>query len=437
MGSNESKTTVPAEKKPEPAFKKTHTSHLVDPRSPSVGIDRTPIQIGDQESKVFKLKGDCPLAITDPRSPTVGITRTPIRDVMRATVGSLARRLGILFHNETQGKAAEGPQKHFTDSVEEVLEGEELASTVPLLSHHSSQNFGSLAEHGNLLVTPVHPSLQSMSDSSPFVLLEHPQVEVEIETEADITFEEAEEARASPLHNRLSMSLITCHEGSTSAQIYADVHHEANSFTGPSVEVEALGDGADHSYALPSVSVQPESSEPPASSDVDPSAQLKNEENPPSCEGPNEPSGELPSVLNNQPTPSKAKQPPVGTGIRCPTFDTKSPSQLEFKPQWLGKGFGATGLRARGVQGQNGRGGSSPLAVRIAVKNIANENKGKTGKLKQKDVEGRSPLQILKDNNSPRDQRFQVKVKVSAQDKPKLGQLDRRVLAVALDKENR
>lgn len=45
MGSSESKSAVPAEKKPEPAFKKTHISHLVDPRSPSGGIDRTPIQV--------------------------------------------------------------------------------------------------------------------------------------------------------------------------------------------------------------------------------------------------------------------------------------------------------------------------------------------------------------------------------------------------------
>uniref|UniRef100_A0A3P9K5A7 Si:ch211-69g19.2 n=1 Tax=Oryzias latipes TaxID=8090 RepID=A0A3P9K5A7_ORYLA len=443
MGSSESKIAVPAEKKPEPAFKKTHISHLVDPRSPSVGIDRTPIQVGEQESNVSQLKGECPLAITDPRSPTVGITRTPVREVMRATVGSLARRLGMLFHNETEGKAADCPQKHFTDAVEEVLEGEELASTVPLLNPHSSKNFGSLAEHANLLSTPVHSSLQSVC--SPFVLLEHPQVEVEIETETDITFEEAEEASASPLNNRLSMSLITCHEGATSAQIYADVHHEASFFTEPSVEVKALGDGADHSYALPSVIVKPETSEPPASSDMDPSAapmpsaEPKKEENLPSSEGPNELGGEfsVPSVLNNQPTPSKLKQPPVSTGICCPTFDLRSPSQLEFKPQWLGKGFGATGLRAKVAQGHNGRGGSSPLAVRVAVKNIANENKGKTGKPKQKDAEGRSPLQILKDNNSPRNQRAQVKVKMSAQDKQKLGQLDRRVLAVSLDKENR
>lgn len=44
MGSSESKMSACAPIKPEPAIK--NISHLVDPRSPSVGIDRTPIQVG-------------------------------------------------------------------------------------------------------------------------------------------------------------------------------------------------------------------------------------------------------------------------------------------------------------------------------------------------------------------------------------------------------
>ena len=39
----------------------------LDPRSPSAGIDRTPIPVSVPEETV-----------TDPRSPTVGIVRTPI-----------------------------------------------------------------------------------------------------------------------------------------------------------------------------------------------------------------------------------------------------------------------------------------------------------------------------------------------------------------------
>ncbi|XP_070767540.1 cell division cycle-associated protein 3 [Enoplosus armatus] len=450
MGSSESKMGVSAPIKPEPAIKNSRVSHLIDPRSPSTGIDRTPIQVGGLVSKfVAEVKSECPLAFTDPRSPSVGVNRTPAREVMRATVGSFARRLGMLFHNEIEGKVPEAPQKLFSDAVEEeAFKTEELASTEPLLSTQTSHDFGSLAEHANLLATPVLPPLQSLGESSPFVLLEKPQVEVEIETEADFSLEEAEEARESPLHKRLSMSLITCHEGATSSQIFAEVHRDRTSAPVPNVEVEPLKDGVDHSYALPSITVEPESSvEPSLPTDSDDSPAQVSPAQPEEAEqmlsseetkelvkesslSPASASPEPPVV----PTP---EQPQLCTGIRCPTFDSKSPSQVVFKPQWLGKGFGATGLRAKGVQGHGGKGGSSPLAVRVAVKKVTNENKGQSGKLKQKGTEGRSPLQILKETNSPRDQRPQMKLKVSTPDKQRLGQMDRRVLAVSLDKENR
>lgn len=46
MGSSESKMLVSAPIKPEPALKNGHVSHLKDPRSPSEGINRNPIQVG-------------------------------------------------------------------------------------------------------------------------------------------------------------------------------------------------------------------------------------------------------------------------------------------------------------------------------------------------------------------------------------------------------
>ncbi|XP_056236270.1 cell division cycle-associated protein 3 [Seriola aureovittata] len=447
MGSSESKMLVCAPTKPEPAIKNSRFLHLMDPRSPSAGIDRTPIQDTGLVSQTSAAgKSECPLAFTDPRSPTVGIARTPVREVMRATVGSFARRLGMLFHNETEGKVPDAPQKHFNDVVEEeVFNSEELASTEPLLTPQASHTFSSLAEHANLLATPVLHPLPSVGDSSPFVLLEEPQVEVEIETEAEISLEEAEEARESPLHKRLSMSLITCHEGATSSQIFAEVHRESTSSPVPSVEVEPLKDGVEHGYALPSVTVEPEFTvEPSPATDLEDSpvqaspAQPEEAEKLPSPEETKElvkESSLPPASASEPPTVPSPEQPQPCKGIRCPTLDSKSPSQVVFKPQWLGKGFGASGLRARGVQG--GKGGSSPLAVRLAVKNATNENKGQSGKLKQKGTEGRSPLQILKETNSPRDQRSQMKLKVSTPDKQRRGQMDRRVLAVALDKENR
>ncbi|KAM9353334.1 cell division cycle-associated protein 3 [Symphorus nematophorus] len=435
MGSSESKMPVCAPIKPEPAIKNIQVSRLVDPRSPSTGIDRTPIQVSGTLPKAFaaEVKSECPLAFTDPRSPTVGIARTPAREVMRATVGSFARRLGMLFLNETEGKAPEALQKCLSDTVEEeVFKGEELASTEPLLTPQPSRTFDFTAEHANMLSTPVMPAVQA--EPSPFVLLEEPQVEVELETEADLSLEEAEEARESPLHKRLSMSLITCHEGTTSTQVFAEVHHDSTSSQEPEleVEVEPLKGGVDHSYALPAIAVAPQSPvEPSLPADTDDShaqvspTQPEEAEESASSSAPSEP----PSV------PSPQQQLQLSTGIRCPTIDPKSPSQVVFKPQWLGKGFGTTGPRARGVQG--GKGGSSPLAVRVAVKNVTNENKGQSGKRKQKGTEGRSPLQILKETNSPREQRSQMKSKVSTPDKQRIGQTDRRVLAVSLDKENR
>uniref|UniRef100_UPI0037E81852 cell division cycle-associated protein 3 n=1 Tax=Semicossyphus pulcher TaxID=241346 RepID=UPI0037E81852 len=444
MGSGESKLAVSAPIKPEPAIK-NRVLHL-DPRSPTTGFDRTPIQVCGPVSKaIAEVKSECPLAFTDPRSPSVGISRTPVREVMRVTVGSLARRLGMLFQNETEGIA---PQKCFSDSVEEEedeVESEELASNEPLLTPRPSLIFSSLAEHANLLATPEMPPLQSEGVSSPFVHLDKPQVELEVETEADISLEEAEEAKESPLHKRLSMSLITCHEGATSSQIFAEVHRDSSSSPVPNKEVEPLGDGVDHSYALPSITVEPESPVEPSlpTGTEDSPAQVSSEqteqpaEQKPSSEETKEVVQEssLPpaSSPSEPPTVLPPEQPQPSTGIRCPTFDPKSPSQAVFKPQWLGKGFGATGLRPRGVQG--GKGGSSPLAVRVAVKKVTNENKRQSGKLKQNGTEGRSPLQILKGTNSPRDQ--QMKLKVSTPDKQRLGQVDRRVLAVSLDKENR
>ncbi|XP_006802916.1 cell division cycle-associated protein 3 isoform X2 [Neolamprologus brichardi] len=433
MGSSESKMTASAAIKPEPAFKKTHISHLIDPRSPSAGIERTPIQVGQLVSKTSaEMKSEYPVVFGDPRSPTIGITRTPVREVMRATVGSFARRLGMIFHSEVEGKLPEGYQKGFSGASkkEEDLISEELASMEPLLSPQLSSN---LNEHANLLVPPVQPPLQSVEKLSPFVLPEEPQVEVEIETEADISLEEAEEARESPLHKRLSMSLITCHEGAPSPRAFAEVHHENISSPEPGTEVEPLGDGVDHAYALPSATIEADSPVEPAPSNTDADDSLAQ----PEKEETKELGKEANLLPSSPPCVRGPEQPQACTGIRCPTFDSKSPSQTVFKPQWLGNGFRPSGLRARGVQGLGGKGGSSPLAVRVAVKNVANENKGQSGKLKQKGTEGRSPLQILKKTNSPRDQRAQMKLKTSTPDKQRAGQMDRRVLAVCLDKENR
>lgn len=309
--------------------------------------------------------------------------------VPTATVGSFARRLGMLFHSETEGRVPETPQRRFSGAIEEVAKGDELPVTEPLLCPQP------YTFHPHLLDTAVMPPVQSAGDVSPFLLLEEPQLEVELETEADISLEEAEEAKESPLHNRLSMSLITCHEGAPSSQIFADVHCDGSSFQEPSMEAELQGEGVDHSYALPFVTDETKTaaqSSQPTDTDVPPaqvshvvseeakemessekSKDLNNEMSLPS----------VPAVL--EPTAVLSpEQPQLSTKIPCLTLDPKSPSQVVFKPQWLGKGFGTNGLRAKSVQGHCGKGGSSPLAVRVAVKNVSNENRGQAGKRKQK-----------------------------------------------------
>lgn len=71
----------------------------------------------------------------------------------------------------------------------------------------------------------------------------------------------------------------------------------------------------------------------------------------------------------------------VQSGIRCLKFDTRSPSQAIFKPQWLGVGFGTAGVRARGVQGRGKTSVSSPLST----KNTAtNENNNMVVRAKQR-----------------------------------------------------
>ncbi|XP_051921201.1 cell division cycle-associated protein 3 [Hippocampus zosterae] len=393
MGANESKITESAADKPQAPVKNSRVAQLNDPRSPSVAIDRTPIQVGG--NKMNDVTNECPLE-RDPRSPTVGIARTPVREVMRAKVGSFARRLGMLLHVEAEGKLppSGGPAQENRDA----LKSEELGSTEPLLTPQRPRLFGALAEHVNFLDVPV----QSEDGScSPFVLLEEPQVEVDIETDG-ASLEEAEEARESPLHKRLSMSLITCHEGAPASQILAEVHRDGS---GVAAVTASLNGGADHLRGLPDVTPEPTlvSSDPPV--------QLQ------------EDAKEVPKEA------SRAPGSQLPTGAHRLTLDIRSPSQVVFKPQWLGKGFGATGLRARAVQGS--KGGASPLAVSVVVKNVNDENKGNSGKQKQKD--GRSPLQIL---NSHRVQP-QMKLKTSTPEKPRPVQLDRRLLAASLNNENR
>lgn len=439
MGSSESKlAAVASETKSELPFKPARVNQLIDPRSPSVGIDRTPIQVSDAGKGSAEVKTVRPVAVMDPRSPSVGISRTPVREVMRATVGTFARRLGMLFHSDAENKVQ---QQSLNAEVEDDSKVEEMASTEPLLTPQPSDILGSLDTHATMLDTPLPPPPQNAA--SPFVFLEEPQLEVELETEPNLSYEEAEEARETPLHKRLSLSLIACHEGATSVQVYDDVNNGSFQTIERGDADSEVFSKADHSYAIPCITIQ---------SPMEPSIPVKVDDAPISkisiqseevatsvsdktkvAEAVTVPAVPLSSTSSNK--AQKDAPSPRPQHIRCPTFDPKSPSQVVFKPQWLGKGFGGAGMRVK-AQGNAVKGGSSPLALQVAVKKVTNENKGLAGKAKSKGNEGRSPLQILKETNSPRAQHAQMKM-ASTPEKRRSAPSERRVLTVAVDKENR
>uniref|UniRef100_A0A673IEV9 Uncharacterized LOC107744306 n=2 Tax=Sinocyclocheilus rhinocerous TaxID=307959 RepID=A0A673IEV9_9TELE len=282
--------------------------------------------------------------------------------------------------------------------------------------------------------------------SSPFVLIGGTLVEVDAET----SLEEAEDALllgASSLRKELSLSLLACREG-----IYSSSLEEHPLTTTPPAESQA---NEDHSYAL--FSVPPQSTESETSTPVVEAVVTSEADEVPSQTSEEQLDAALPESSHEQPEESKPPTPQpavapsksspvtdtqvetVQSGIRCLKFDTRSPSQAIFKPQWLGVGFGTTGVRARGVQVCGKTSMSSPLST----KNTAtNENNNMVVRAKQRPREkvligeGGSPLQILREANSPRDRNSQMKLKVSTPEKQRISQMDRRALILSLNKEN-
>ncbi|KAL0172376.1 hypothetical protein M9458_032687, partial [Cirrhinus mrigala] len=88
-----------------------------------------------------------------------------------------------------------------------------------------------------------------------------------------------------------------------------------------------------------------------------------------------------PAEVSSKPSPVTSTQVETAQpGIRCLKFDPRSPSQAIFKPQWLGVGFGTTGVRARGVQAR-GKSVASPLSTK---KTATNENNNMVVRTKQR-----------------------------------------------------
>ncbi|XP_077065941.1 cell division cycle-associated protein 3 [Siphateles boraxobius] len=448
MGSSESKMSVSSTPRVDPSQrpKAARVARLADPRSPSCAIDRTPLQVGVAYSPLPVVESVGP-GFVDPRSPTPGITRTPIK----VSVTSLARRLSTFFLNDVKSGGetiSPRPPVSFTKhpSLPSGARQNDSGPREPLLP--LAQNSASVREHSDVVFTPAasSPSLGYGSIcSSPFVLVGHTQMEVEVDPEDSL--EEAEEALllgASPLKKELSLSLLACHEG-----VYSSSLEKRPLTPLPPVETQA---NEDHSYTLFSDVPPSTESEPVAETVVTPEeaevpSQTSDEQVTPALPESRHEQPEVSKPLSPQPAVASSKSSPVTSvqvetvqsGIRCLKFDTRSPSQAIFKPQWLGVGFGTAGVRARGVQGRGKTSISSPLST----KNTAtNENNNMVVRAKQRPREkvlmgeGRSPLQILREANSPRDRKSQMKLKVSTPEKQRFTQMDRRALIVSLNKEN-
>uniref|UniRef100_A0A8C5U664 CDCA3 protein n=1 Tax=Malurus cyaneus samueli TaxID=2593467 RepID=A0A8C5U664_9PASS len=102
MGVSGSAPATPA------APRNKHLAHVSDPRSPTAGILRTPIEVGALPQPPLPPAGTG--QERDPRSPTPGISRTPMRAVSSGDVDRLVKQLSEAFgaEPETQEPAPPG-----------------------------------------------------------------------------------------------------------------------------------------------------------------------------------------------------------------------------------------------------------------------------------------------------------------------------------------
>ncbi|XP_012615895.2 cell division cycle-associated protein 3 isoform X2 [Microcebus murinus] len=137
MGSAKSVPVTPAG--PPPHNK--HLARVADPRSPSAGILRTPIQVESSPQPSLpageQMEGPKLAQDSDPRSPTLGIARTPMKTSNGDPPSPLVKQLGEVF--ETEASESNLPPESVLPL--EVFSKEEAKqpTETPVASHSSDK----------------------------------------------------------------------------------------------------------------------------------------------------------------------------------------------------------------------------------------------------------------------------------------------------------